>query len=159
MSTQQGEARIGSMIPREHVSRMRTFALVSGRFPIASGVVLSDGRAVVVRLDGGRTELHPDIESVMRDYLGTAGLVWNKGADRYAGEPRLFVFRRHVDGTGFSGDGVAMEGAQFADRVVLTWLGPYRSLVQWPDIDQAVTVHGHGGDTTLAWLDEVQDAA
>lgn len=159
MDRQQGEARIGDLIPREHVSAMRTFCLVSGRFPIASGVVFTDGRAVVVRSEGGRTELHPDIESVTRDYLGTAGLVWNKAGDRYANAPRLFVFHRHVDGTGFSGDGVAMEGAQFADRVVLTWLGPYRSLVQWPDIDQAVTVHGHGGDTTLAWLDELYDAA
>lgn len=159
MSRQQGEARTGDLIPREHVSRMRTFVLQTGVFPIASGVVFTDGRAVVVRNSGGRTELHPDVDSVMRDYLGTAGLVWDKGVDLQANPPRLFVFHRHVDGTGFSGDGVAMEGAQFADRVVLTWLGPYRSLVQWPDIDQAVTVHGHGGDTTLAWLDEMYDAA
>lgn len=138
---------------------MRTFVLQSGVFPIASGVVFTDGRAVVVRNDGGRTELHPDLESVMRDYLGTAGLVWDKGTDVQVSPPRLFVFHRHVDGTGFSGDGVAMEGAQFRDRVVLTWLGPYRSLVQWPDIEQAITVHGHGGDTTLAWLDEAYDAA
>lgn len=159
MSRRQGEARIGDLIPRDHESRMRTFALVHGRFPIASGVQLTDGRAVVVRRGGGRTELHDSIESVMEDYLGTAGLVWDKAGAAYEDRPRLFVFHRHVDGTGFSGDGVAMEGAQFADRVVLTWLGPYRSLVQWPDIDQAITVHGHTGDTTLAWLDEFQDVA
>jgi len=159
LSSRQGEARIGDLIPREHESRMRTFVLQTGVFPIASGVVFTDGRVVVVRNSGGRTELHPDLDSVMRDYLGTAGLVWDKGADRQASPPRLFVFRRHVDGHGVSGPGVAMEGAQFADRVVLTWLGPYASLVQWPDIEQAITIHGYGGDTTLAWLDEAYDAA
>lgn len=139
---------------------MRTFVLQSGRFPIASGVHFTDGRAAVVRRDNGRTELHRSLESVMSDYLGTAGLVWDKGADRQDSPPRLFVFHRHVDSTGFSGEGVAMEGAQFADgRVVLTWLGPYASLVEWPNIEQAVTVCGHAGDTTLAWLDEMFDAA
>jgi hypothetical protein len=137
---------------------MRTFALQTGVSRVASGVVFTDGRAVVVRRHGGRTELHPSLDSVMRDYLGTAGLVWDKGADVQDDPPRLFVFHRHVDGTGFSGEGVAMEGAQFTDRVVLTWLGPYRSLVEWPDIEQAVTVHGHGGNTRLAWLDGLYHA-
>lgn len=159
MSRDKGEARVGDLIPREYESRMRTFVLMQQVFPIASGLEFTDGRVMLVHRSG-REELHPDIASVMRDYVGTAGLVWDKGADRHEGAPRLFVFRRFVDSTGFSGEGVAMEGGQFADgRVVLTWLGPYRSLVHWPNIEQAVTVHGHGGDTSLAWLDELADVA
>lgn len=159
MSRDKGEARVGDLIPREYESRMRTFVLMQRVFPIASGLVFTDGRVALVHRSG-REEVHPDIDSVMRDYTGTAGLVWDKGRDRHEGAPRLFVFRRFVDSTGFSGEGVAMEGGQFADgRVVLTWLGPYRSLVHWPNIEQAVTVHGHGGDTSLAWLDELADAA
>lgn len=155
-----GEARYGDLLPQEHVCGMRTFVLMQSVFPIASGLVFTDGRVMLVHRSG-REELHPNIDSVMRDYLGTAGLVWDKRGERpHEGAPRLFVFRRLVDAHGVSGEGVAMEGGQFADgRVVLTWLGPYRSLVHWPDIEQAVTIHGHGGDTTLAWLDELVDAA
>ena len=160
MSDDVGGARIGNLIPQEHRCGMRTFVLMQSVFPIASGLVFTDGRVVLVHRSG-REELHPDIESVTRDYVGTAGLVWDKrGEVPHEGAPRLFVFRRYVDSTGFSGEGVAMEGGQFADgRVVLTWLGPYRSLVHWPNIEQAVTVCGHGGDTSLAWLDELGDAA
>jgi hypothetical protein len=129
-------------------------------FPIASGLVFTDGRVMLVHRSG-REELHPDIEHVTRDYVGTAGLVWDKrGEVPHEGAPRLFVFRRRLDSTGFSGEGIAMEGGQFADgRVVLTWLGPYSSLVHWPNIEQPVTCHGHTGDTTLVWLDELDYAA
>lgn len=149
----KGEARAASLLPQEHECRMRTFSLVQGVLPIASGVVFTDGRVGMVRRSG-RTEFHPDVDSVLRDYVGTAGLLWDKGRDRQLDAPRLFVFHRLVDNN-FSGTGVAMEGAQFADgRVMVMWLGPYSSLVQWPCIEQAVTVHGHAGDTVLAWLDE-----
>lgn len=161
MNTEQGEARIGNLVPREHECRMRTFVLMHGVFPIASGVQFTDGRVAVAHRDG-REELHPDIDHLTREYVGMAGLVWDKdtkwepGCDR----PRRFVFLRHQDVSGFSGEGVALEGAQFADgRVVLAWLGPYRSVVHWPDIEQAITCHGHQGSTTVAWLDEVGDAA
>lgn len=149
----KGEARAVGLLPQEHVSEMRTFSLVQGVLPIASGVKFTDGR-VGLAWRSGRTEFHPDVDSVLRDYVGMAGLVWDKGRDRQVQVPRLFVFHRMVDHN-FSGTGVAMEGAQFADgRVMLTWLGEYSSLVQWPCIEQAVTVHGHAGNTVLAWLDE-----
>lgn len=68
---------------------------------------------------------------------------------------RRFVFERYVDHSDFSGTGTVMEGVEFSDgRVALTWLSEWPSIVIWPDIDMAVTVHGHGGDTVLRWLDE-----
>jgi hypothetical protein len=160
MADGTGEARIGSLIPQEHRVGMRTFCLRQSVFPIASGLVFTDGRVMVVHRSG-REELHPDIDSVMRDYVGTAGLLWDKrGEAAHEGAPRLFVFRRFADSHGVSGRGVAMEGGQWPDgRVVLTWLGPYSSLVHWPDIEQAVTIHGHAGETALAWLDELGRAA
>lgn len=158
MKSRKGGARIGDLIPQVHECRMKTFCLMQSVYPIASGLVFSDGRVALVHRSG-RVETHDDVDHLARDYCGTASLIWDR-EERHEGAPRLFVFRRFVDSTGFSGTGIAMEGGQFADgRVLLTWLGPYCSLVQWPSIDQAVTVSGHAGDTTLAWLDESSRAA
>lgn len=148
-----------SLIPEEYQPRMRTFALRQSVYDIASGLQLTDGRVVVVHRSG-RVDMFPDMDHLTRDYTGTCSVLWDREGRVHREAPRLFVFRRFVDSTGFSGPGVAMEGGMFADgQVVLTWLGPYRSLVMWPNLDQCVTVHGHGGDTVLAWLDEEERVA
>jgi hypothetical protein len=67
---------------------------------------------------------------------------------------RRFVLRRDVDVTGVSGTGVVAEGVEFGDRAVaIRWLGEHPSLVAWANIVDAMTIHGHGGNTTLVWLD------
>lgn len=155
MKSDKGEARVGDLIPRDHRCEMKRFVLLRGRDRIASGVVFTDGRVAVVHRSG-KEEVFGSVDELTRDYCGMCGLLWCRG-ERGEETPRLFVFHRQVDSTGVSGEGVAMEGAVFPDgRVVLTWLGPYRSLVHWPSIDQAVTVHGHGGDTTLRWVEEME---
>lgn len=155
MNSSMGEARIGALIPQDHRCRMKRFVLISGTVPIASGVVFTDGRVAVVHTSG-KEEQFPSADDLTRAYCGTAGLLWCR-QEKGDQVPRLFVMLRHTDEHGVSGPGVAMEGAQFPDgRVVLTWLGPYSSLVHWPDISQVVTIHGHGGDTTLRWVDEME---
>lgn len=155
----RGRNETESLIPAEHRPAMRTFVLKQSVYDIASGLQFTDGRVVVVHRSG-RMDTFLDMDQVTRDYTGTASVLWDRPGRAHEGMPRLLVFRRFVDSTGFSGTGVAMEGALFADgRVVLTWLGPYRSMVMWPNLDQCVTVCGHGGDTVLAWLDEEQAAA
>lgn len=68
---------------------------------------------------------------------------------------RRFRFRRLHDVTGVSGEGVVVEGVQFSDgRVALRWVvGSARSTVVWDDISDAVSIHGHDGDTVLEWVD------
>ena len=61
---------------------------------------------------------------------------------------------RHVDHSGVSGTGTVAEGVQFTDgTVVIRWFGQHASTVVWPSIDDALHVHGHGGDTRVDWLD------
>lgn len=68
---------------------------------------------------------------------------------------RRFVFERLVDSSNFSGTGIVLEGVQFTNgQVALIWLGQYPSVVIWPSIEMAITVHGHEGDTVLRWIDD-----
>ncbi|MFJ7422751.1 hypothetical protein ACIQXD_29730 [Streptomyces uncialis] len=67
---------------------------------------------------------------------------------------RRFVLERTVDHSGVSGTGTVVNGVAFPNgQVVMQWRGPYPSLVVWPDLDMAMTVHGHGDDTRVRWID------
>jgi hypothetical protein len=72
---------------------------------------------------------------------------------------RRFVLRRSHDVTGVSGVGDVAEGIQFTDgTAVIRWTtGEHRSTVIWPDVDSAEKVHGHGGNTVVAWIDPDPD--
>jgi hypothetical protein len=37
--------------------------------------------------------------------------------------------------------------------VVIRWRGSRPSTVVWPNLDDAVAVHGHNGATVVRWLD------
>lgn len=70
---------------------------------------------------------------------------------------KRFQLVRAVDVTGVSGTGIVAEGIEFSDgTAVVRWVvGEYRSTVIWPTgTDAVVAVHGHGGATTVRWLDE-----
>lgn len=66
-----------------------------------------------------------------------------------------FLLHRHEDVTGISGTGVVAEGVRFSDgTVVIRWVtGDHRSTVIWPNIEAVIAIHGHGGTTTVEWID------
>jgi hypothetical protein len=67
---------------------------------------------------------------------------------------RRFVLRRHVDHSGVSGTGVVAAGVQFGDdQVVLKWLARISSVGIYPSVAAVEKIHGHGGDTTIEWVD------
>lgn len=68
---------------------------------------------------------------------------------------KRFRLRRLHDVTGVSGEGVVAEGVQFSDgRVALRWcVAPARSTVVWDQLNDAIRVHGHDGNTVLEWVD------
>lgn len=67
---------------------------------------------------------------------------------------RRFVFQREVDVSGQSGTGIVVQGCQFDNGWVgLTWLTGKTSLTFYPDIETAISIHGHGGSTKIFWID------
>lgn len=67
---------------------------------------------------------------------------------------RRFVFERIKDNNATSGEGTVVEGVQFTDgKVALRWRTPVSSLVIWDNIESALLIHGHGGDTRIRWID------
>jgi hypothetical protein len=67
---------------------------------------------------------------------------------------RRFRLIRHQDVSGVSGTGAVAEGVQFTDgAVALRWYGDYPTTTVWDGIESVVAIHGHGGATTIEWLD------
>lgn len=65
---------------------------------------------------------------------------------------RTFTLVRNVDVTGVSGTGLVAEGVQFTDgTVVMRWLTTKASTVVWSNIEDAMEIHGHNGQTELLW--------
>jgi len=68
---------------------------------------------------------------------------------------RRFELVRDHDVTGVSGTGVVADGVLWPDgTVTVRWRGEHPSTVCWASLDDALAVHGHGGLTTIGWLDE-----
>lgn len=68
--------------------------------------------------------------------------------------PRCFTLVRKVDPGGISGTGVVAEGVEFTDgTVALRWLGKWPTSVVFHErgIEAVIHVHGHDGDTEIAW--------
>lgn len=73
---------------------------------------------------------------------------------------RRFQFNRIVDVSETSGTGLVVQGVQFDDgHVAMRWAveGMPKSTVVWDSIDDAIFIHGHGGDTELVWIDEATE--
>lgn len=69
---------------------------------------------------------------------------------------RRFELLRHKDISGVSGTGLVAEGVLFTDgTAAIRWHGDRPSTVVWSDIDHAIAIHGHGGNTEFRWIDEV----
>ncbi|OPC85030.1 hypothetical protein B4N89_13555 [Embleya scabrispora] len=76
------------------------------------------------------------------------------GAARLAGDQRRFYLDRRVDVTGASGPGRVADGVLWPDgTVTVRWRGARPSTVNWSSIDDAITIHGHGGATVITWID------
>lgn len=69
--------------------------------------------------------------------------------------PRRFVLQRRDDPSGISGTGDVAEGVQWADgEVVLHWRGQWPTTTVWRHgLEALLAVHGHGGRTTVEWID------
>lgn len=67
---------------------------------------------------------------------------------------RRFYLARSEDPSGISGCGRVADGVQFGDGTcILRWLGPFPATAVWPGIEPMLKTHGHGGKTTVVWLD------
>ena len=67
---------------------------------------------------------------------------------------RRFVLRRDKDTSGVSGTGVVAQGVESdSGRVCLFWLTAPRSVALYESALDLRTIHGHGGDTFIDWLD------
>jgi hypothetical protein len=67
---------------------------------------------------------------------------------------RRFALVRHHDISGISGTGIVADGVRFADgQVVLRWRGERSSTVIWPSMEDVIYIHGHGGHTSVSWID------
>jgi hypothetical protein len=82
---------------------------------------------------------------------------------------RYFELHRDRDVSGVSGEGVVADGfvvpfeytmlfptgtrTMPPEWVVLVWRGTARSIVIWPSLGAATTVHGHDGATRIVWVD------
>ncbi len=68
--------------------------------------------------------------------------------------PRRFYLQRNVDVTGASGTGRVADGVLWPDGTAsVRWRGERPSSVHWDRMEDAEAVHGHGGATTIQWLD------
>lgn len=63
---------------------------------------------------------------------------------------------RVEDISGVSGTGKVAEGVEFSDgTVVIRWIvGRHRSTVVWPNLAAVEAIHGHGGATVIAKIDD-----
>jgi hypothetical protein len=67
---------------------------------------------------------------------------------------KRFMFKRTEDVSGVSGTGYVAEGIEFGDgSVAIRWVGDHPSTAVWDSIEDAIQIHGHGGKTTVEWLD------
>jgi hypothetical protein len=68
---------------------------------------------------------------------------------------RRFVLDRTEDATGTSGTGVVAEGVQFSNgQVVIHWISQLEAINVYANAVVLDKLHGHGGRTTIRWVDE-----
>lgn len=71
-----------------------------------------------------------------------------------ASTQRRFVLVRDQDVSGTSGTGTVAEGVELSNgQVVLHWLTQLDSIAIYANTKVLETLHGHGGKTTILWID------
>lgn len=69
--------------------------------------------------------------------------------------PRRFRLLRTEDVSGVSGVGHVADGVMFYDHTtVIYWRTSHASAVFFKDINDLLSIHGHGGATTIDWIDD-----
>jgi hypothetical protein len=69
---------------------------------------------------------------------------------------RRFVLNRTRDLSGISGTGIVAEGVEWTDgSCTIRWFGQRPSTVNWNSIADAEFIHGHGGATTIDYIDDL----
>jgi hypothetical protein len=72
--------------------------------------------------------------------------------------PRRFWLVRHHDVSGVSGTGIVAEGTLWSSgQVALHWPGQPTATSVWACLGDLLAVHGHGGWTTVEWIDKGND--
>ena len=70
--------------------------------------------------------------------------------------PYHFVLRRKVDHSGVSGTGIVADGTLFTSGMVTVgWRSDKHSAATYPGMAHLRAIHGHGGDTTVIWIDSL----
>lgn len=68
---------------------------------------------------------------------------------------RRFVLQREVDSTGTSGTGIVAEGVEFSNgQCAIHWISQLESVNVYANAKVLTALHGHGGNTTIRWIDE-----
>ena len=69
--------------------------------------------------------------------------------------PRRFVVERTQDISGVSGIGIVASGVVFpSGKAVMEWLTFHSSMTVFQNVDDITKIHGHGGATTIKFIDE-----
>jgi hypothetical protein len=72
--------------------------------------------------------------------------------------PRRFWLVRHHDVARGSAAGIVAEGTVWSSgQVALHWPGRPLTTSLWASLDDLLAVHGHGGWTTVEWIDTGND--
>lgn len=67
-------------------------------------------------------------------------------------EFKEFYLLRHKDAHGKSGIGVVARGQVFpSGKAIMEWLSFHSSVCIYPNINDVLEIHGHGGDTELVF--------
>lgn len=67
---------------------------------------------------------------------------------------KRFVLNRSVDATGTSGTGAVADGVEFpSGKCVLHFRPKPGSIIIFDTVDDMISVHGHGGQTVVEWID------
>ena len=68
---------------------------------------------------------------------------------------RRFNLIRTTDISGVSGTGVVAEGIEFENgKIAICWTTRYHIVSVIDNLHTLEKVHGHGGETHIAWIDE-----
>ena len=69
-----------------------------------------------------------------------------------------FILDRREDISGTSGTGIVVEGVVCTDgTTVLKWLRAPGGLNIYTTLQEAISIHGHEGRTSLVWVDPPRD--
>lgn len=67
---------------------------------------------------------------------------------------RRFVLNRATDNTGTSGTGVVAEGVEYSNgQIAIHWISQLESVNVYGNAKVLDQLHGHGGNTTIEWID------